>query len=155
MVLRHCTLVPGWSLEPECEPRSPDEPSLVLERTTACVQIERSILGTIEVIGVEVYFAPDGAYRSGDHWLIPARTATGTVEWPVNAARTPLLQAPAGIRVHYAPLAWVTAEQAELDLRMVFGPLATPAPAADARALAAEAEADAETRAGKGAEPEA
>ncbi|AEM85029.1 hypothetical protein [Streptomyces violaceusniger] len=58
VVLRHCTLVPGWSLEPECEPRSPDEPSLVLERTTACVQIERSILGTIEVIGDEVHTDP-------------------------------------------------------------------------------------------------
>lgn len=58
VVLRHCTLVPGWSLEPECEPRSPDEPSLVLERTTACVQIERSILGTIEVIGEEVRTDP-------------------------------------------------------------------------------------------------
>lgn len=58
VVLRHCTLVPGWSLEPECEPRSPDEPSLVLERTTACLQIERSVLGTIEVIGEEVRTDP-------------------------------------------------------------------------------------------------
>ncbi|WP_432045686.1 hypothetical protein [Streptomyces asiaticus] len=58
VALRHCTLVPGWSLEPECEPRSPDEPSLVLEHTTACVQIERSVLGTIEVIGEEVHTDP-------------------------------------------------------------------------------------------------
>lgn len=54
VVLRHTTLVPGWSLEPECEPHSPDEPSIVLERTTACLQIEHSVLGTIEVIGDEV-----------------------------------------------------------------------------------------------------
>ncbi|MFI0711896.1 hypothetical protein ACH4SK_14810 [Streptomyces inhibens] len=54
LVLRHCTLVPGWSLEPECDPHSPEEPSLVLDRTTACVEIDRSILGTIEVIGDEV-----------------------------------------------------------------------------------------------------
>ncbi|MEU6089949.1 hypothetical protein ABZ865_24700 [Streptomyces sp. NPDC047085] len=54
VVVRHSTLVPGWSLEPECEPHSPDEPSIVLDRTTACVQIEHSILGTIEVIGDEV-----------------------------------------------------------------------------------------------------
>lgn len=54
VVLRHCTLVPGWSLEAECGPHSPEEPSLVLERTTACVAVERSILGTIEVIGDEV-----------------------------------------------------------------------------------------------------
>jgi hypothetical protein len=54
VVLRHSTLVPGWSLEPECEPHSPDEPSIVLERTTACLQVEHSILGTVEVIGDEV-----------------------------------------------------------------------------------------------------
>ncbi|GAA2836635.1 hypothetical protein [Crossiella cryophila] len=54
VVLRHCTLVPGWSLEPHCEPSHPEEPSLVLEDTTACVQIERSILGTILVIANEV-----------------------------------------------------------------------------------------------------
>ncbi|MFG2654348.1 hypothetical protein [Streptomyces sp. NPDC048425] len=54
VVLRHSTLVPGWSLEPECEPHSPDEPSIVLERTTACLQVEHSVLGTIEVIGDEV-----------------------------------------------------------------------------------------------------
>lgn len=54
VVVRHTTLVPGWSLEPECEPHSPDEPSIVLDRTTACVQIEHSVLGTIEVIGDEV-----------------------------------------------------------------------------------------------------
>ncbi|MFP8907914.1 hypothetical protein [Streptomyces atacamensis] len=54
VVIRHCTLVPGWSLRPECEPQSPDEPSLVLERTTACVRIERSVLGTVQVLGDEV-----------------------------------------------------------------------------------------------------
>ncbi|MEU5698342.1 hypothetical protein [Streptomyces aurantiacus] len=58
VVVRHCTLVPGWSLEPECDPHSPDEPSIVLERTTACLQIEHSILGTIEVIGDEVSEEP-------------------------------------------------------------------------------------------------
>lgn len=58
VVIRHSTLVPGWSLEPECEPHSPDEPSIVLERTTACLQIEHSILGTIEVIGDEVSEEP-------------------------------------------------------------------------------------------------
>ncbi|MFC7310410.1 hypothetical protein ACFQVC_40140 [Streptomyces monticola] len=58
VVVRHSTLVPGWSLEPECDPHSPEEPSIVLERTTACVQIEDSVLGTIEVIGDEVSEEP-------------------------------------------------------------------------------------------------
>ncbi|MEU8567464.1 hypothetical protein AB0C51_03710 [Streptomyces pathocidini] len=64
VVLRHCTLVPGWSLEPACDPASPEEPSLVLDRTSACVEIERSILGTIEVIGDEVHTDPLHLYLS-------------------------------------------------------------------------------------------
>ncbi|WP_243788582.1 hypothetical protein [Saccharopolyspora gloriosae] len=56
--LRHCTLVPGWSLEPECEPHAPAEASLLLDRTTTCVEIDRSILGTITVIGDEVSTDP-------------------------------------------------------------------------------------------------
>ncbi|MFF6880822.1 polymer-forming cytoskeletal protein [Streptomyces sp. NPDC012474] len=54
VVVRHSTLVPGWSLEPECDPHSPEEPSIVLDHTTGCLQIEHSILGTIEVMGDEV-----------------------------------------------------------------------------------------------------
>jgi hypothetical protein len=97
--------------------------------------------------GVDIYFAADGSYRPGDYWLIPARTATGSVEWPVNAARKPLLRGPAGIQVHYAPLAWVLGEGTVADLRQEFAPLAAPVPAADAAALAAEAAAAAETKA--------
>lgn len=58
LVLRHSTLVPGWTLEPECRPAQPEEPSLILECTTACTQIERSILGTILVITDEVRSDP-------------------------------------------------------------------------------------------------
>jgi hypothetical protein len=58
VAVRHCTLVPGWSLEHHCEPHSPEEPSLVLERTTACVRIERSVLGSIVVVGDEVRTDP-------------------------------------------------------------------------------------------------
>jgi hypothetical protein len=53
VVLRHCTLVPGWSLDPRCHPAHPEEPSVVLERTTACLEVTRSILGTIVVIADE------------------------------------------------------------------------------------------------------
>lgn len=35
-------------------PHSPEEPGIVLERTTGCLRIAHSILGTIEVIGDEV-----------------------------------------------------------------------------------------------------
>ncbi|MEW2081867.1 DUF6519 domain-containing protein [Streptomyces sp. NPDC005283] len=97
--------------------------------------------------GVLVHFEPGRTYRSGDFWTVPARTATGSLEWPTDAARRPLLQAPAGIQVHYAPLAWVLGEGSVADLRMTFGPLADVVPAADEEALAAEAAAEAEAAA--------
>ncbi|WP_250292294.1 DUF6519 domain-containing protein [Streptomyces atroolivaceus] len=97
--------------------------------------------------GVFVYFEPGRTYRSGDYWTVPARTATGGVEWPTDAARRPLLQSPKGIGVHHAPLAWVLGEGSVADLRMTFAPLAAVMPAADERALAAEAEAEAEAKA--------
>ncbi|MER5971587.1 DUF6519 domain-containing protein [Streptomyces sp. NPDC002055] len=56
--------------------------------------------------GVRVRLAPQGPCRPGDPWLIPARTATGSVEWPVDAARRPLLRDPAGVLLHFAPLTW-------------------------------------------------
>jgi hypothetical protein len=45
----------------------------------------------------------------------------GDVEWPTGPADRPLLQAPTGIAVHYAPLAWVANEQTIVDLRLTFG----------------------------------
>ena len=55
--------------------------------------------------GVQVYFS-SGYYRSGDHWLIPARTNTGMVEWPQNGSG-PEPQPAGGIQHHYCPLAIV------------------------------------------------
>jgi len=54
--------------------------------------------------GVQVRFAPERDYRSGDYWLVPARVATGRLEWREDADGQALLQAPRGIRHHYAPL---------------------------------------------------
>ncbi|MFF5009604.1 DUF6519 domain-containing protein [Streptomyces phaeochromogenes] len=53
--------------------------------------------------GVQIRFEPGGEYRTGDHWLIPARTATGDVIWP-GPPDAPVWQPPHGIRHHYAPL---------------------------------------------------
>ena len=47
--------------------------------------------------GVEVRFE-DGAYQSGDHWLIPARTADADVDWPRDVRGDPLPQPAIGIR---------------------------------------------------------
>jgi hypothetical protein len=45
-------------------------------------------------------------YRSGDYWLIPARTATGDVEWPGEVGKPDPLP-PHGVEHHYAPLALI------------------------------------------------
>ncbi|GAB7045632.1 DUF6519 domain-containing protein [Catenuloplanes indicus] len=71
--------------------------------------------------GVQVWFAPDGRYQAGDHWLIPARTLTGAVEWPADDAGRPLLRPPHGVHRHYAPLAVVRGAGEFQDLRRGLG----------------------------------
>ena len=58
VVIRHCTLVPGWALRCDCEPRRPNEPSLEITNVRARVCIERSIVGAIRVHEDEVRFEP-------------------------------------------------------------------------------------------------
>ncbi len=77
--------------------------------------------------GVEVRFSP-GTYHRGDHWLIPARTVTGDVEWPRDpVTHLPLLRPRHGTRHHYARLALLahTAAgwQVVRDCRRIFPPL--------------------------------
>ena len=61
--------------------------------------------------GIQVIFAARGDYRSGDYWLIPARVASGRIEWPEAMEETgelvPQPLPPHGIEHHYAPLALV------------------------------------------------
>ena len=90
--------------------------------------------------GVEVWFANGGEYRAGDYWLIPARTATGDVEWPdeVDSTGNPkrdadgnpvkALQAVNGPHHYYAPLLLVTAatgdrRRSSRDCRCAIQPL--------------------------------
>lgn len=59
LTIRHCTLVPGWSLEPDCYPTDPNEMSLTLAPKSAMtVTIERSIIGSIQVAQNEVWTDP-------------------------------------------------------------------------------------------------
>jgi hypothetical protein len=51
-------------------------------------------------------------YQTGDYWLVPARTATGDVEWPRDAQGAALILPPHGIDHHYAPLAIIGREGA-------------------------------------------
>ncbi len=56
--IRHCTLVPGWGIDCDCEPRRPAEPSLEIYNLRARVVIERSIVGSIQVQEDEVGMDP-------------------------------------------------------------------------------------------------
>jgi hypothetical protein len=58
VTIRHCTLVPGWSLHGDCEPCRPNEPSLEIENTVAHINIEHSILGSIQVVADETLQDP-------------------------------------------------------------------------------------------------
>ncbi len=49
VIIRHCTLVPGWALTCDCEPTRPAEPSLELFNVRARLRIEHSIIGSIQV----------------------------------------------------------------------------------------------------------
>ena len=53
--------------------------------------------------GIQVWFEDGGDYRSGDYWLIPARVATGSIDWKPDASGG-LLKPPLGVEHHYAPL---------------------------------------------------
>jgi photosystem II stability/assembly factor-like uncharacterized protein len=80
--------------------------------------------------GIEVKFG-DGTYKAGDFWLIPARTATGDIQWPRDAAGNPDSRPPLGIKHHFCPLALLEWKQGgrvvARDCRRFFYPLAPPA----------------------------
>lgn len=88
ITIRHCTLVPGWAIGPDCEPSRPAEPSLELTDTQADVTIERTILGSIQVSQDEVGTDPI-PIRLSDSILDatgPEREAVGAPAWPLAHA---------------------------------------------------------------------
>ncbi|MGW8392250.1 hypothetical protein [Pseudoduganella sp. HUAS MS19] len=58
VTIRHSTLVAGWGLHCDCEPRRPAEPSLELINAPECLTIEHSILGIIQASRDEVRLDP-------------------------------------------------------------------------------------------------
>ncbi|MDQ1427388.1 MAG: hypothetical protein QOK39_864 [Acidimicrobiaceae bacterium] len=56
--LRHVTLVPGWALSCDCNPRRPAEPSVELINTAASLSVDHSIIGSITVVGDEMQSDP-------------------------------------------------------------------------------------------------
>ena len=49
VAIRHCTLVPGWGVDCECNPDRPAEASLELIDAPRCLSIESSIVGAIQI----------------------------------------------------------------------------------------------------------
>lgn len=83
--------------------------------------------------GIEVQFS-QGTYRTGDYWLIPARTATGEIEWlPSRTARyNQIPQLPLGIYHQYCRLALAEFRPQNnrfnlQDCRKIFQPVANSA----------------------------
>ena len=93
--------------------------------------------------GIQVSFAT-GTYNSGDYWTIPARAATGQIEWPPCGSDGNPAQPPACVQVYNAPLAcvhWVppTSDAAAgvlvEDCRQTFSPLTAIAPPTTVEAI--------------------
>lgn len=90
--------------------------------------------------GVQICFKPvppnngngeKHLYRTGDYWLIPARTATGDVEWPQVSDDGPQAVPPDGVEHHYAPLAIISIAgegkvSMEADCRNIIEPIGKP-----------------------------
>jgi len=58
VIIRHCTLVPGWGIDCNCTPNRASEPSLELFNVRAHLRIERSIVGSIRINEDEVTTDP-------------------------------------------------------------------------------------------------
>ena len=52
---------------------------------------------------------PPGTFQSGDYWTIPARAATGQIEWPSLGSDGNAAERPTSIQVYRAPLACIHA----------------------------------------------
>jgi hypothetical protein len=84
--------------------------------------------------GIEVQFS-GALFRTGDYWLIPARTVTGNIEWPFTNP-----QLAAGITHRFSRLAVLQRNSTDntltvIDCRRVFHPLTEQAPALHVRGI--------------------
>jgi hypothetical protein len=81
--------------------------------------------------GIQLQFS-SGTYKTGDYWLIPARTTTGQIEWPQDSNGRSIPQSPLGITYHYCrlallePLAGAVPLWAVQDCRRSFPSLTSP-----------------------------
>jgi|GEM_PF-2440767 len=78
--------------------------------------------------GIQVRFAYDAPYHTGDYWWITARTLSQDqeIDWPRDGQGTPRVLPPHGVERRLSPLALLTYDPDGyhlLDLRRVFQPL--------------------------------
>lgn len=114
----------------------PQEGGLTLDTDNAAF-VQEGLWLTLED-GVQIQFQPAdpvdpknppvNQYITGDYWLIPARTATGDVEWPkvtdaqgnpetdTNGNIIPVALPPHGITHYYAPLAVVSVSENDVSV---------------------------------------
>lgn len=90
-------------------PRFPANPRVrrwdgVVEITPAPVNSPNAGWVELDQDGIEIKFSP-GRLRVGDYWLIPARTATASIEWPQAPDGKPAFSAPGGVLRAFARLA--------------------------------------------------
>jgi hypothetical protein len=86
--IRHCTLVPGWTIGTDCNPRRPTETSLELIDTSARLAIEHSIVGSIQISQDQVMTDPT-PLRISDSVVDACgrnEVALGCPDWPVAHA---------------------------------------------------------------------
>ncbi|MFD9894260.1 hypothetical protein ACFWY9_33340 [Amycolatopsis sp. NPDC059027] len=81
VVIRHSTLVPGWSLDERCCPEHEEEAGIELSDTPACLQVEHSIIGSILVNVDEVHGEPNQIWLS-DSVLDATRTDIAALSAP-------------------------------------------------------------------------
>jgi hypothetical protein len=90
--------------------------------------------------GIQVRFGA-GDYLSGDYWTIPARAATGQIEWPPCASDGKIFQPPHSAQIRTAPLACIHYDSKARqpftvdDCRLLFYPLTELTPPARPDAL--------------------
>jgi Family of unknown function (DUF6519) len=85
----------------------PAQGGLQMGHDDAALTMDGTWLSLEDGIQIQFQSAAQGStnlYRTGDYWLIPARTATGDIEWPTGTDGA-LALPPDGVDHHYAPLA--------------------------------------------------
>ncbi len=89
--------------------------------------------------GIQVNFQP-GTYHSGDYWTVPARTASGQIDWPPCGGDGNLFQSPSSVTVFKAPLACIHWDSNKRQVnvescRRIFFPLTEITPEVTPQAL--------------------